>query len=399
MKGIEVAETAQQENQNKLWITCTTCGITKAFYTPHGVRYFELSHLNHEVRKGKPETEELEPMEKEETVEATPEPLEDEAPVELPTVQVDKFVVSLVKSGPEKKQSLRVRGIGPEEKDLFVLNFPVEKASEVRALIEEGEYTEDEIPPMGRFTWTPQLLDVSDQASSLLGLHKPANGVESPKEVVPVPEAAQAETVAEVTQPEANATVVATIPRRDTKKEVPLLLAKSSYIQENEDNRNETTRISKVLMEFRWNTAPPYGINMLFDDNMSIESNTGVISAGLVKKIEEIGYKFVAFEASQGAPTAWFKKNRKEDEAQLTLFPDFGEVILPNPLHEGNGFANLAVESCMPKKKAKRSSKKAKKVVRRKAVKRKAPSPAPAPGPTPAPLTAPAPTEGSGQQP
>ncbi|MCS4539438.1 MAG: hypothetical protein HYU03_01945, partial [Thaumarchaeota archaeon] len=335
MKGIEVAETAQQENQNKLWITCITCGITKAFYTPHGVRYFELSHLNHEVRKGKTETEELEPMAKEEAAEATPEPLEDEGPVELPTVQVEKFVVSLVTSGAEKKQSLRVRGIGPEEKDLFVLNFPAEKASAVRALIELGEYIEDEIPPMGRFTWTPELLDVSDQVSSLLGLHKPGNEAESPKEVVPVtevvavPEPAQAEKAEEVTQPEAKVAAVPAIQRREIKKEVPLLLAKSSYIQENEENRNEATRISKVLMEFRWNIAPPYGINVLFDDNMSIQSNTGVISAGLVKKIEEIGYKFVAFEASHGAPTAWFKKNGKEDGAQQALFPDFGEVILP----------------------------------------------------------------------
>lgn len=345
MKGIEVAETAQQENQNKLWITCTTCGITKAFYTPHGVRYFELSHLNHEVRKGKPETEELEPMEKEETAEASPEPLEDEGPVELPTVQVEKFAVSLVTSGPEKKQSLRVRGLGPEEKDLFVLNFPVEKASEVRALIEQGEYTEDEIPPMGRFTWTPELLDVSDQVSSLLGIHKPTNGEEIKKEVVQVAEPAQVEKVEEVAQPEVKAAAVPTIPRREMKKEVPLLLAKSSYIQENEENRNEATRISKVLMGFRWNIAPPYGINVLFDDNMSIQSATGVISAGLVQKIEEIGYQFVAFEASHGAPTAWFKKTRKDGGAQRTLFPDFGEVILPNPSDGRNGFPNLAGES------------------------------------------------------
>lgn len=347
MKGIEIAETAQKENQNKLWITCTTCGITKAFYTPHGVRYFELSHLSHEVRKGKPESEELEPMEKEEAAEATPEPLEDEAPVELPTVEVEKFAVSLVTSGPEKKQSLRARGIGPEEKDLFVLNFPVEKASEVMALIEQGEYTEDEIPPMGRYTWTPELLEVSDQVSSLLGFHKPANVEEIPKKVEPVTvtKPAQVESVEEVTQPEPKAVAVPTIPRREMKKEVPLLLAKSSYIQENEENRNEAIRISKVLMGFRWNIAPPYGINVLFDDNMSIQSNTGVISAGLVEKIEEIGYQFVAFEASHGAPTAWFKKTRKDGGAQQSLFPDFGEVILPNQLDGGNGFPNLAGES------------------------------------------------------
>ncbi len=353
MKGIEIAATAQQENQNKLWITCSTCGITKAFYTPHGVRYFELTHLNHEIRKGKPETEGLEPMAKEENVEVAPEPLEDEAPVELATIQVEKFVVSLVTSGPEKKQSLRVRGIGPEEKDLFVLNFPAEKASEVRALIEQGEYSEDEIPPMGRFTWTPELLDVSDQVSTLLGIHKPANGEEIQKEVVPVAEPAQVEKVEEITlpveeviQPEAKvAAIVPIIPRREIKKEVPLLLAETSYIQENEENRNEATRISKVLMEFRWNIAPPYGINVLFDDNMSIQSNTGVISAGLVKRIEDIGYKFVALEASHGSPTAWFKKNGKDDEAQQRLFPDFGEVIFPNLPDGGNGFPNLAGES------------------------------------------------------
>ncbi len=341
---IEVAETAQQESQKKLWITCTTCGITKTFYTSHGVRYFELSHLHHEIRKGRPQTEEVVPKEKEVTLETPSEVLQEDSPVELSTVQLEEVVVSLVTSGPEKKQSLSVRGIGPDGKNLFVLNFPVEKASEVRALIEQGEYTEDEIPPMGRFAWTPELLDVSDQVSSLLGLQKPTNGAEIPKEVVAVPEPAQAEKVEEVAQPQAKAIAVPTIPRKEIKKEVPLLLAKSSYIQENEENRQEATKISKVLMEFRWNIAPPYGINVLFDDNMSIQSNTGAISAGLVKKIEEIGYKFVAFEASHGAPTAWFKRKRTEGDAQLTLFLDSGEIILPNPLHEGGGFGNLAAE-------------------------------------------------------
>ena len=92
----------------------------------------------------------------------------------------------------------------------------------------------------------------------------------------------------------------------------PLLLARSSYIGESEEKRFDALRVSRALKEFKWNVEPPYVIGIMVDDNLSVETNIGVISSSMLKRVEELGYKFVATNAPQGSPVAWFKRLAQE---------------------------------------------------------------------------------------
>jgi hypothetical protein len=99
----------------------------------------------------------------------------------------------------------------------------------------------------------------------------------------------------------------------------PLLLARSSYIGESDEKRFDALRVSRALKEFKWNVEPPYVIGIMVDDNLSVETNIGVISSSMVERVQKLGYKFVAVNAPQGSPVAWFKK--ESQEAIETGFP------------------------------------------------------------------------------
>lgn len=87
-----------------------------------------------------------------------------------------------------------------------------------------------------------------------------------------------------------------------------LLLGKFSFVKEGEIYNTEAKRISNVLKAFRWKVEPPYVIGALFDDNLSIQSNTGVVSREMIMSIEQLGYNFIAVESPKGIMAAWFKK-------------------------------------------------------------------------------------------
>jgi hypothetical protein len=95
--------------------------------------------------------------------------------------------------------------------------------------------------------------------------------------------------------------------------EESLLLARSSYIGESAEKRIEALRVSRALKEFKWNVEPPYVIGIMVDDNLSVETNIGVISSSLTARVEKLGYKFVAINAPQGSPVAWFKKGTQDE--------------------------------------------------------------------------------------
>jgi hypothetical protein len=99
----------------------------------------------------------------------------------------------------------------------------------------------------------------------------------------------------------------------------PLLLARSSYIGDSDEKRIDALRVSRALKEFRWNVEPPYVIGVMVDDNLSVETNIGVISSSMVERVEKLGYKFVAVNAPQGSPVAWFK--REAEQALEGSFP------------------------------------------------------------------------------
>ena len=127
------------------------------------------------------------------------------------------------------------------------------------------------------------------------------------------PEPAQAapEPVAVVVAPVAVPTVVKASAARRTED---LLLGKLSYLEEGEEFRAEALRVSKALRKYRWNTEPPYVIGAMFDDLISIQSQTGMIKAEAIEGIRALGYSFVAIEAPAGVVTAWFRKDGDQGE-------------------------------------------------------------------------------------
>jgi hypothetical protein len=100
-----------------------------------------------------------------------------------------------------------------------------------------------------------------------------------------------------------------------------LMLARSSYIEDSDEAAAEARRVSKVLAEFRWNVTPPYAISMIFADSLCITSDVGPLARELVDRIELLGYSFVAFEASNSRPMAWFKRKRAPPQPE----PKVGE--------------------------------------------------------------------------
>jgi hypothetical protein len=113
---------------------------------------------------------------------------------------------------------------------------------------------------------------------------------------------------------------------------VPLLLAGSSYIEQDEAHLHEARRVSAALEEFRWNAHPPYVVGVLFRDILSVESATGLIGKNLIRKIQELGYNFVTITASHSTPTAWFKKKQRAE----TVSPGaLLQGVDGSPVHEG----------------------------------------------------------------
>src|SRR5207247_3908645 len=90
----------------------------------------------------------------------------------------------------------------------------------------------------------------------------------------------------------------------------PLLLGKSSHVQEGEEYNEEALRISKALGQFRWNIEQPYVIGALFDDIVSIQAQAGSINKDALEKVEELLYRLIAVDTPNDCLTASFKTMR-----------------------------------------------------------------------------------------
>jgi len=152
------------------------------------------------------------------------------------------------------------------------------------------------------------------------GKREPAREEAAAPEVIEEPEPShevvRVETRIEATAPEMKQPAV--LSEKDLRE--PLLLARSSYIEDSDERRMEALVVSRALKEFRWNVEPPYVIGILMDDNLSVETNIGVISSSMVRRVEELGYTFVAVNTPQGSPVAWFKRGGV-DVSVLTQSP------------------------------------------------------------------------------
>jgi len=125
-----------------------------------------------------------------------------------------------------------------------------------------------------------------------------------------VPTKAQVPRRARPTKPKKKAvqTVTEEAAVHPAERDEVLLVSKSWYIQEGDQNKKEAIRISKVLRDFRWKVEPVYTIGVILDDMLSVVTNKEQISRKLIMRIEDAGYRLTAVTVDQGSPVAWFKR-------------------------------------------------------------------------------------------
>ncbi len=305
-------------------ISCLTDKVTQKFYTELGVANFRLNHMGHNVKDGPlNQAEPTLPAAVEQGEVAPQGPVEGQlTPVlEELSIPISGLTVDVVFPNDDKTPIFRVLGFKDDGTKAFLLNVQPEKSEQLKSLLEKRQFVDKKTGQKIRYAWTQHVVEMSGAAKEALWPRQPEE-TRRPEETRQ-PEMPMAEKEPEeVAQPPATEVVVeASTPpvvREQTpeaprnpptaRKDEPLLLAKSSYIQEGEENRKEAIRISKVLRAFRWNIEPAYVIGVVFDGNVSIESNMGVISGTLVKKIESLGYYLVAVNVNKERPIAWFKK-------------------------------------------------------------------------------------------
>ncbi len=354
-------ETDRRENV----ISCHTCKVTQKFYSEFGVANFRLNHMGHNVKEGPITQAELTPRKASETLQTispaveTPikRELREEIPrrmpvveAEEPSVPVSKLLVDIAARRENEKPAFRLWAFKEDGMDAFTHTIPLENQSELKGLLERRQFVDKTLGDEIKFTWTEDVIEMSaDVKAKLLVVPRPESRpvqappvelktktssmdterrpesvpkveikrrVESvpnievkPKEVRP-PRLVERSPV-EPPAVEIQHRKTSELPRpekREDKTEESLLLAKSSYIQEGEENRREAIRLSRVLRAFRWNIEPAYMLGVVFDGNVSVETNIGVISGSLIQKVESLGYNLVAVNVNLERPTAWFKK-------------------------------------------------------------------------------------------
>ena len=261
-------------------VSCQTCRISKTFVTLQGANAFFDDHEGHKVVEGmlferpqtakKPDKIEVSKPQAEEVREV----LEGSGAVVAQEIkpEVEEVPEVIAERSPADKEP---DGIAEE-----VSKPQVDEAPEIAT--ESGEVTAQEIKPQ-----------VEEAAEAEVREETQA----------PLPPVTQP---AEIQLKEPIAAAPSLLSEKDL--EEPLLLARSSYIGESDEKRFDALRVSRALKEFKWNVEPPYVIGIMVDDNLSVETNIGVISSSMVERVEKLGYKFVAMNAPQGSPVAWFKR-------------------------------------------------------------------------------------------
>ena len=328
------------ESSDLFEVTCMDCNSTKSYFTAQGVSYFKASHVGHRVivkepGSGSGHEAEVKPQMAPVRAEVRPRRVETppkrvEVPVEAPVakpavvsagsrkplsdkyVRVSSLVVDVVDE--EKGRKVKVYGIaGGLEK--FTKEFDISHLADLNYFLESGNYADAETG--SKYAWTPDKIDLSMDVVSMLDqapppvVEKEAEAepeltqqvveqvvVENPKPVVEVP-------AAPVMVPE---TLVA--PQLVEPLSLPdeTLRAENAHIQDGDKYQLEGRRVSQVLRKFRWKAEPPYVIGSMFDDLLSIQSQTGMMMSAVLDAVSELGYTFMAIEAPNGVITAWFKR-------------------------------------------------------------------------------------------
>lgn len=304
----------QLQGEGSFPVSCFTCKVSKVFYSKIAVANFKLQHLGHDVRQ--------ELVSFDSAVKET-KGVEGEAKSEVKEskkVALSKLAVELTSHGPHDVPVFKVLGVQNDGIEAFTLSFPIEQRDELRKLIKSGSYTKKRFGDTISFTWSEKDVQISREAMKQLSSQE----VKEKRAETKMNQATE-RNEGEVQKIEEKVVQQAHLIAKEKKERVEnLLLARSYYIQEGEDYREEAIRISKVLKEFRWKIEPSYSIRVIFDDNICIEGNNGIISRKLIKRIESLGYRLTAVSVEGPSPTAWFKRRQAQmiqtqskDESEL----------------------------------------------------------------------------------
>jgi hypothetical protein len=321
-------------------VSCQSCRVSKTFVTMQGVNSFVMEHDGHVVIEGRLFENPL-AAKRPAVVAEAPKPRVDDVPeVVAAPPEADIEAEPPAEEIPEVEaisDEADARDAIPEDEAPEVATAPVEvvdqEEQEAEAAPEFAAPTEEAIA---------QEMMPREDVPEVVAAPAEIAGQELQPQALEVPEAvfAPSQVAAQVIEPRAEEiaqdavrvgepspaprdiqTVEARVKElvtpaspflseKDLKE--PLLLARSSYIGESEENRMDALKVSRALKEFRWNIEPPYVIGVMVDDNLSVETNIGVISTAMVARVEKLGYKFVAVNAPQGSPVAWFKREAQD---------------------------------------------------------------------------------------
>ncbi|MDE1854157.1 MAG: hypothetical protein KGI38_10510 [Thaumarchaeota archaeon] len=310
-------------------VTCLDCNTTKSYFTAQGVSYFRMSHEGHQIRAKEPAApqESREPEAVVQTLEKPVEPVDEivepeagdvmeEAPVmavvDDSSVRLGNLVVDVVDEG--KGRLVKVYGIaGGYER--FSKTFEMRQVDAVNQFLESGLFFDDSNGT--RYTWSPDKIDLSQDVVRMLDEPQAPvveEQVETPVVITPEVEVPQPEVETPASPVPAAPEVVRPSPRAGPGPSDEVLLGKLSYVQEGEEYRLESVRVSRTLRKFRWSIEPPYVIGAMFDNLMSVQSQTGMIKSPVIEAVSKLGYTFIAVESPGGSVTAWFRKDSNTSE-------------------------------------------------------------------------------------
>jgi len=285
------------DGQDLYEVSCLDCGSSKSYFTAQGVNYFKMNHEGHHIKVREPDSKEPDSPS---SGEESPHPVAQAAERRRDS-EVENLVVDVVND--ENRKQIKVFGVGGG-RELFARDFGMAYIDELNSLLESGSFS---VEGGGNYVWGPDRVDLSDDVARILDeASEQALGtyVESGPPVEP-----------ELRAPIPSPTLIPRVPQGESAPPIDskdLLLAKSVYIKEGEDNQLEGVRVSRALAKFRWKLEPTYVIGAMFDNLLGVQSQSTTIEAGLLEAITDLGYSFIGFEAPNGHLTAWFRKNVKQ---------------------------------------------------------------------------------------
>jgi len=298
------------EDANSFNVTCLDCKKSKSYFTAQGVNFFKLNHQGHQVKVDEPANANA-------PQETPPKPNADPAkPIQQSKsvpVSMDNIVVDVVDE--ENGRVIKVYGIAAGQ-EKFARTYGVTSLAELNTFLESGRF--DDSSSKTAYLWSPDRIDLSDGVARALDRARPSPVSPSAQTV----EAPMAETrlvpkpgLVEKVEPSAPA-LAHSAPKGEAHppETAPSptggepLLAGTSYVQEGDRYRQESLRVSNALREFTGDGKTPYVIGSLFDELLSVRSQTGGMNAGAIEAVTKLGYGFVAVEVSGGIVTAWFKR-------------------------------------------------------------------------------------------